>query len=292
MPETHGTTLDAELDRYTLTSGSHVSPDDGVCVMELVSLLGGEPFTDRPGCVSPYLTSYAIGLNDRTTDARRQDLKRFIPLLPGTRDDGKDETRRLIAADFITRTTLPKWLDKAGMNVEALLLRDLPPITTQTEYDAVRPQIVELRDRLYKIRYGGKTRYQFFKELILAEIAKRSIPAAVAVAVADAVTVAYADAVAVAVADAVADAVAAAVAAAVAVADAVAVAAADADAAADAAADGKWWQHGTEAYWNFRNDLYAKVRAIYEERFTDLMAESWTDALILLERLITCEVPA
>jgi len=36
-----------------LSHGSHTSPKEGACVMEYVSVLAGEPWTDRPACTHP-----------------------------------------------------------------------------------------------------------------------------------------------------------------------------------------------------------------------------------------------
>jgi hypothetical protein len=33
--------------------GQHANPERGVCVMELASMLAGEPFTDHPRSVCP-----------------------------------------------------------------------------------------------------------------------------------------------------------------------------------------------------------------------------------------------
>lgn len=57
-----------------LARGRHASPQDGVCVMELASMLAGEPFTDRPRCVSPAIGGFLRSYNDLVDDRRRQDL--------------------------------------------------------------------------------------------------------------------------------------------------------------------------------------------------------------------------
>ena len=62
----------------------HDSPDDGVCVMELASMLAGEPFTDRPESVSPSLAALLRGLNDGLDDEQRQTLKPFAATSVGT----------------------------------------------------------------------------------------------------------------------------------------------------------------------------------------------------------------
>ncbi|MBV9806078.1 MAG: hypothetical protein JO286_02790, partial [Solirubrobacterales bacterium] len=41
-----------------LSKGKHTSPEDGACVMELASMLSGEPFTDHPASVCPVIGSF------------------------------------------------------------------------------------------------------------------------------------------------------------------------------------------------------------------------------------------
>jgi len=62
-----------------LSRGSHRVPADGMCVMELASMVAGEPFTDHPRCVHPTLAKVARLVNDTVHDADRQQL---VPLLP------------------------------------------------------------------------------------------------------------------------------------------------------------------------------------------------------------------
>jgi len=57
-----------------LARGRHSSPQDGVCVMELASMLASEPFSDRPRCVSPAIGGFLRSYNDLVDDRRRQDL--------------------------------------------------------------------------------------------------------------------------------------------------------------------------------------------------------------------------
>src|SRR4051812_2265 len=83
-----------------LDMGSHRGPDKGVCVMELASMLAGEPFSDRPKAVSHVLGSLLQGYNDGLDDARRQSLKRFAAEAVGTADDAVSERdRRRLAAE-------------------------------------------------------------------------------------------------------------------------------------------------------------------------------------------------
>jgi hypothetical protein len=54
--------------------GSHSSPREGVCAVELASLLGGEKFSDRPRCVCDVVAGFLRALNDRVAHAERQEL--------------------------------------------------------------------------------------------------------------------------------------------------------------------------------------------------------------------------
>jgi hypothetical protein len=77
-----------------LGRGAHWSPDEGACVMELVSLLADEPFTDRPTCVSPVVGAFLRAYNDLVDDRRRQDLRPYAAAVVGSRADRRTEVRR------------------------------------------------------------------------------------------------------------------------------------------------------------------------------------------------------
>jgi len=224
-----------DLATIHLDKGAHSTPKDGHCFIEVVSMFAKERFSDHPKCVSRYLRSFGITLNDRASDARRQDLVQFIPLVVGTAGDGLDEKRRYLAADHVARVVCPKWLDRAGLSGEADALRSLTPITDLDTWRDSRPAVRAARDAAYRLRQERRA----------------VIKAAVRKALAD-----NPDA------------------------DAVAVAAADADAVAVAAADaGNRWSVVYGA-------VYRKMRAINEERYADLAAEAWADAIALYRRLI------
>ena len=69
-----------------LAAGKHDEPTEGVCVMELASMIAGEPFTDHPRSVCPVIASLLRAYNDAIDDRRRQDLYRFAALAVGTRE--------------------------------------------------------------------------------------------------------------------------------------------------------------------------------------------------------------
>jgi hypothetical protein len=77
-----------------LSPGKHYSPDDGACVMELASMLAGEPFNDHPASVCPVLGSLLRSYNDSVDDDVRQDLYAYAAKVVGTRADAEVERRR------------------------------------------------------------------------------------------------------------------------------------------------------------------------------------------------------
>jgi hypothetical protein len=76
-----------------LAPGRHFSPDEGVCVMELASMLAGERFTDHPKSVCRVVAALLRGYNDMADDERRQDLYRYAALAVGT-NSGREVRRR------------------------------------------------------------------------------------------------------------------------------------------------------------------------------------------------------
>lgn len=78
-----------------LAPGKHTGPAEGVCVMELASMLAGEQFSDHPRCVCPVIAAFLRIYNDSVDDGRRQDLYRFASLAVGTRGGPELERRRL-----------------------------------------------------------------------------------------------------------------------------------------------------------------------------------------------------
>jgi hypothetical protein len=78
-----------------LSGGSHANPKDGACVMEYVSFLAGESWSDRPDCTHPVLAAIARNVNDRLGDGQRQVLVPLIPRLLGTASDDRVLSVRL-----------------------------------------------------------------------------------------------------------------------------------------------------------------------------------------------------
>ncbi len=70
-----------------LEAGAHRDARSGSCVMEYVSVLAGERFTDRPRCTHPAVAALAWQVNDAVShDARQQLGVRAVDLVGAGRD--------------------------------------------------------------------------------------------------------------------------------------------------------------------------------------------------------------
>lgn len=70
-----------------LTRGKHRRPKRGACLMEYVSFLAGERWTDHPACTHRLLGTLARLVNDNTSDFERQQLAVLAPSLIGLTSD-------------------------------------------------------------------------------------------------------------------------------------------------------------------------------------------------------------
>lgn len=66
-----------------LEVGKHTGPEQGACLMEYVSVLAGQRFTDRPACTPGGVAVVARRVNDAVTDRARPRLTHWAPDLIG-----------------------------------------------------------------------------------------------------------------------------------------------------------------------------------------------------------------
>jgi len=137
-----------DLDNIRLSYGSHKSREEGMCLMEAVAYVAGEPHTDRPQCVCPVLAAFGRAWNDALDDeARNRLLKPFIPRLIGTRSTVEVEYRRtFMATDWAVRVAAPVWLRAAGLDDEAASLEALHPLTSAGGCLSAASMIAQVRD--------------------------------------------------------------------------------------------------------------------------------------------------
>ena len=130
--------MTVNLETVHLDYGSHSDPEDGHCLLEVVSMLAGQPFNDQPPCVSPVLRAYGTALNDRWNDEQRQKLLPYAPRMLNTAGDGQDQARAFLAFDWLIRVFTPAWLELAGLTDSATALRALHPINGIAAAQAAR----------------------------------------------------------------------------------------------------------------------------------------------------------
>ncbi|WP_410788597.1 hypothetical protein [Kribbella sp. C-35] len=75
------------------------------CVLELVSRLAREPWTDRPACVHPVLGAVARAAHDHSTSAGRRELLPLAPRFLDTNRVGFEPSARLVALCVSTALT-------------------------------------------------------------------------------------------------------------------------------------------------------------------------------------------
>jgi hypothetical protein len=78
--------------------GRHISPEQGACLMEYVSVLAGERFSDRPACVDPLLVQLAWAVNDTTNSKLRARLPDLAPRFIGTAQGGPQAAPAIVIA--------------------------------------------------------------------------------------------------------------------------------------------------------------------------------------------------
>jgi hypothetical protein len=86
-----------------------VSPGPGTdgCLLQLVSKLAGEPWTDHPSCVHPALGAIARVAHDCSTEAGQAALRPLAPQFIGTARPGIETSARLVALCVSTALASP-----------------------------------------------------------------------------------------------------------------------------------------------------------------------------------------
>jgi hypothetical protein len=99
-----------------LAKGRHKAAGHEACVMELVSFLNEEEWSDHPRCVQPVLAAAARAVNDRVTDAGRQRLVDLAPRLAGTS-----------GADWLAGARIVLLCTEAALNEASVPAATAPP---------------------------------------------------------------------------------------------------------------------------------------------------------------------
>jgi hypothetical protein len=136
------------IEELSLKSGKHEAFEAGMCVMEAVSYIAGESWSDAPQCACPVITAFMVSWNDSLPKDADRDriLKPLIPLIVGTRSSKFIEQRRAtMAADWFIRVHTPAFLRIAKLEKQACLMEALPEITDFAQCPSLMPTLNAVR---------------------------------------------------------------------------------------------------------------------------------------------------
>ena len=131
-----------------MAKGAHKKAERLACVMEAVSFVAGERWSDHPTCACPIIGAFLRTWNDDLPDDERDALLRpLVPLLVGTRSTPAVERRRAtMAADWLVREHTPAWVRLAGLSVQADALAALPEITDFAQCPPLMPVLTAAKN--------------------------------------------------------------------------------------------------------------------------------------------------
>lgn len=144
------------LDSLRLEPGSHRSPRDGVCLLELTSILAREEFSDRPRCVCKVIAAFLRSWNDRSSHSERQRLRPYAQRVIGSRSRHSVTRRRrdiclIWAGADLSGGPLSRAIRRLGMRLRILALCGIRPALRLNEGAG------ELAARTVFARYDSRT---------------------------------------------------------------------------------------------------------------------------------------
>ncbi len=113
------------IETLQLAKGAHISPEEGACLMEAVSYVAGEKWSDHPACASTVISDFMRVWNDDLNDEDRQMLKYLIPRLVNSVGTAEIETqRKQMISDWYFKVHVPTWLEMSGLTMHAAEARE------------------------------------------------------------------------------------------------------------------------------------------------------------------------
>lgn len=118
------------IERVPLQRGAHPDRAAGLCAMEMVAWLAGEPHSDEPACACPVVGAFVRACNDAMDDERRnRHLRPLVPVLVNSRGSAADERARgFLVLDVLVRELVPALLRRRRQRDEAMVFEALAPI--------------------------------------------------------------------------------------------------------------------------------------------------------------------
>jgi hypothetical protein len=122
-----------QLSIFRLKAGAHKKAAQGLCFMEAVAWLEGEPHSDSPECVCLVIAAYSRRLNDRLPGAWRQRLVAYLPRVVGTRSKEHELQRAEHLARRAVTVILPLLADAIRAPDVGAMLRTIRPDASMIE---------------------------------------------------------------------------------------------------------------------------------------------------------------
>jgi hypothetical protein len=125
-----------------IRKGRHLSPERGACVIELASMLAGEPFGDHPRSVCPVIAGFLRGYNDLLPDGQHDELYPYASLVVGTaapRGVQRARARRLL--EWADRGREPARRRRFYVRVQTWDLIVLPAVEAALRMDPERRRV-------------------------------------------------------------------------------------------------------------------------------------------------------
>jgi hypothetical protein len=120
----------------SLASGKHVKGTGKACVMELMSVLAGEQWSDSPRCVHPVLRSASIVVNDHLPDEHRNLLIPMIVRLFGTGDiEYRNQAENALARQMLREQGVRAWFNNEPLSRHNVW-HDLPIVAFRQRFGA------------------------------------------------------------------------------------------------------------------------------------------------------------
>lgn len=128
-----------KLREIPLSKGRHKSPEQGVCLMEVVSYVAGEAFSDHPKCACPCMSRFLRRWNDDLDDEGRQMLKQFVPLLVNSNLGTKVANRRMdMLEEWFYTVYMASWLELSGQHDAA---EHVHALRNKSDWSEIRKQL-------------------------------------------------------------------------------------------------------------------------------------------------------
>lgn len=151
-----------------LSDGPHHSPEDGACVMEMVSFMAGEEWSDTPKCADRMISMIAQSVNDFVEDHNRHLILKDFDRLFGTAlsDMKQAVVLRNELQKMFNQSPSTYVIDLWGMKMQAK--RDMDPNWDKFDYEIlnVLTRALDIFDELTGRESVPKQDLQKLQELI------------------------------------------------------------------------------------------------------------------------------